>query len=83
MKPAYVTLAVRGNRLYAGVTAGLTSWRGGDGKLLWFEACESLPQARRRSAAIRKWNRACKIAVIERTNPGWNDLAAGRVQRPR
>jgi len=84
MKQAYVTLAARGrkNQLYAGVTAELASCRGG-GKLLWFELCPTLPQAKRRAAAIRRWNRACKIAVINRANPGWRDLSTGQTQTPR
>lgn len=77
MTPVYVTLAARGNRLYAGVTAAPADKRKDGGKLLWFEECTTLAQARRRSEAIRKWNRACKVAVIERANPGWKDLSAG------
>ena len=27
-----------------------------------------------RERRIKKWNRAWKVAMIQRTNPGWRDL---------
>lgn len=41
--------------------------------LVHAEPYEDLLQAREREAALKKWRRAWKIALIERDNPGWKD----------
>jgi putative endonuclease len=78
MMRGFVFIATRGktSRLYTGVTGALTPWRIHGARLVWYEECSSLPEARRRAGDIRRWNRACKRAVIERANPGWKDLSA-------
>ena len=43
-------------------------------KLVWYETHMSRENAVRRERRIKKWNRAWKIALIERFNPGWRDL---------
>jgi putative endonuclease len=43
-------------------------------KLVWYEAYESRENAFRRERRLKKWNRAWKIELIERFNPGWRDL---------
>jgi len=80
MTRAFVTIAVRGKmgRLCTGVTGMLAAWRGDGARLVWYEECPSLPQAKRRAGDIRRWNRACKIAIIEKANPAWEDLSDGR-----
>jgi len=85
MARAYVTIAAHGKtgRLYTGVTGRLESGRPDGAMLVWVEEHPSLVQARRRGAAIRRWKRACKIATIERVNPGWKDLSAGPPTRRR
>jgi putative endonuclease len=42
--------------------------------LVWFETHESRESAFLRERQIKKWNRAWKLALIERTNPQWRDL---------
>ena len=42
--------------------------------LVWFEQHEGMESAILREKAIKEWNRAWKIELIERTNPRWLDL---------
>ena len=42
--------------------------------LVYFEATESIESAIMREKQLKKWNRAWKINLIEKNNPGWNDL---------
>jgi putative endonuclease len=42
--------------------------------LVWFEAHESRESAFARERAIKKWNRAWKLELIEKENPAWRDL---------
>jgi putative endonuclease len=42
--------------------------------LVWYELHESRESAFQRERQIKKWNRAWKIALIERSNPKWRDL---------
>ena len=44
--------------------------------LVWFEAHETRDSALARERAMKKWNRAWKIALIEKSNSGWNDLSS-------
>jgi putative endonuclease len=44
--------------------------------LVWFEAHETRESAKMRERAMKKWMRAWKIALIEKTNPEWLDLSA-------
>jgi putative endonuclease len=41
---------------------------------VWFEQTESIEAALAREKQIKKWNRAWKIELIEKTNPAWRDL---------
>jgi len=43
-------------------------------QLVWYEAHGTRESAFLRERRIKKWNRAWKIAMIERVNPGWRDL---------
>jgi putative endonuclease len=43
-------------------------------RLVWYEAHESRDHARLRERAMKKWNRAWKLELIERFNPEWRDL---------
>jgi putative endonuclease len=43
--------------------------------LVWFEQHETRESAFRRERALKKWNRAWKLALIERSNPTWRDFA--------
>jgi len=42
--------------------------------LVWYEPHESRPSAFQRERQLKKWNRAWKLELIERTNPGWRDI---------
>jgi putative endonuclease len=55
------------------VVEGFTS-RYGVHRLVYFETCDDMEQAILREKGIKKWNRAWKIDLIERHNPGWVDL---------
>ncbi len=43
--------------------------------LVWYELHESREAAFQCERQIKKWNRAWKLALIERSNPKWRDLA--------
>jgi putative endonuclease len=42
--------------------------------LVWFEQHETMESAILREKAIKEWNRAWKIELIEESNPKWQDL---------
>ena len=44
-------------------------------RLVYFEAFDSILQARAREHALKRWRRAWKIALIERLNVDWRDLS--------
>ncbi|MGX7741211.1 GIY-YIG nuclease family protein [Rhodopseudomonas parapalustris] len=43
-------------------------------RLVWFEIHDDPIAAITREKEIKKWRRAWKVALIERDNPGWDDL---------
>jgi putative endonuclease len=43
--------------------------------LVWYELHESRESAFQRERQLKKWNRAWKFALIERSNPNWEDRA--------
>ena len=42
--------------------------------LVWFESHDDMETAIAREKALKKWNRAWKIELIEQENPLWRDL---------
>lgn len=42
--------------------------------LVWYEWHEDINAAILREKRMKRWNRAWKIALIEKDNSGWNDL---------
>ncbi|HLX23237.1 MAG TPA: GIY-YIG nuclease family protein [Usitatibacter sp.] len=42
--------------------------------LVWYEVHEDATAAITREKRIKKWNRLCKIRLIEERNPQWRDL---------
>ena len=42
--------------------------------LVWFEFLADFPSAIAREKQLKKWNRAWKIELVEKTNPEWGDL---------
>ena len=84
----YIMASKRNGTLYIGVTSNLLQrvWQHREGvvdgftntydvkMLVWYEQHESMERAIRREQAMKKWNRAWKLKVIEATNPAWRDL---------
>lgn len=78
----------RNGTLYIGVTSDLLlrmeQHRRGEGsafvkrynvmRLVWFEDYPLYADAIRRETSLKRWKRAWKIALIEKSNSGWNDL---------
>jgi putative endonuclease len=74
--------------LYIGVTSNLVQrvWQHksnlvegftmqyGVHQLVWYEVHDTMGNAIAREKALKKWNRAWKIELIEKTNPKWTDL---------
>jgi len=84
----YIMASQRNGTLYTGSTddlvsrslqhkakrfSGFTSKYGVD-RLVWYEVFESRSAAVKRERQIKKWNRQWKLDLIEKTNPGWEDL---------
>jgi len=84
----YMLASQRNGTLYVGVTSDLVKriWEhkqdmveGFTRKyqvhdLVYFEQHEDMHQAIQRESQIKKWNRAWKIELLEKSNPGWRDL---------
>jgi len=45
-------------------------------RLVWYEKHSSMDDAIRREKEIKRWRREKKVALIEASNPAWDDLAA-------
>ena len=88
-QPAVYILASKQNgTLYTGVTSRLAqrTWHHkadlvqgftknyGVHTLVWYEAHDTMESAITREKQIKKWKRAWKIILIEKTNPHWQDL---------
>ncbi len=43
-------------------------------RLVYYEVHRDVKEAILREKQIKKWKRAWKIKLIEKDNPGWNDL---------
>jgi len=85
----YFLASKRNGTLYIGVTnnlarrlsehksklvPGFTRKHGVD-LLVYFEAFDSILQARAREHSLKRWRRAWKITLIEKLNPNWRDLS--------
>lgn len=89
----YMLASQRNGTLYVGVTSNLVQrvWQHkealaegftskyGVKMLVWYEQHETMISAIAREKAIKEWQRAWKLALIEKANPEWNDLYAGLV----
>ena len=87
----YILTNKRNGTLYVGVTSGLVKriWehknnmvngftkRYGLHHLVWYELHESIESAIEREKRIKEWKRVWKLELIERGNPGWQDLYSG------
>jgi putative endonuclease len=89
MQPAvYLLASQRNGTLYIGVTSNLVKrlWEHrnnavegftetyGVHRLVYFELHDSMVAAIQREKQLKKWNRAWKIELIEKSNPDWRDL---------
>ena len=84
----YILANIPKGTLYIGVTSNLIQriWQHKSGlvegfskrynlhTLVWYELHETMESAIVREKAVKKWNRAWKIELIEKTNPNWTDL---------
>ena len=84
----YILASQRNGTLYIGVTSDLVKrvWAHKEGladgftkdyhchNLVWFEQHTEMNAAILREKQMKKWNRAWKIALIEKGNPTWRDL---------
>ena len=43
-------------------------------RLVWYEDCGDVREAITKEKQLKKWNRKWKLALIEKTNPEWQDL---------
>jgi putative endonuclease len=88
-------VASRSRTLYTGVTGnlhkrvfehkckwheGFSSTYGCD-RLIWFEGFVHVSNAIAREKQLKGWRRAKKIALIEKSNPTWEDLSEGWYSR--
>jgi len=85
----YILASKRNGTLYVGVTSSLASRieahrsdmadgftkKYGVKILVYFELHAEMYEAIQREKRMKKWNRAWKIDLIERTNPEWKDLS--------
>jgi len=84
----YMLASQRNGTLYVGVTnhlirrvhehktkavAGFTAQYGVD-RLVWFGQTDSVESAIATEKRLKRWNRAWKVALIEKANPEWRDL---------
>ena len=89
MIPCVYILASKPNgTLYIGVTSNLAKrvWEHKNDfvegftkryqvhRLVWYEVHDSMESAITREKAMKKWNRAWKIRLIQEQNPSWSDL---------
>ncbi len=87
-EPAVYMLATKPyGTLYIGVTSDLVKriWEHrneavqgftkqyGVHRLVYFEQFRSMVEAIEREKELKKWRRAWKIALVEKTNPDWRD----------
>ncbi len=87
----YILASRRNGTLYIGVTSNLPKrlWEHREGvvdgftkehgvkTLVWFEMHDNAEAAIGREKRLKKWNRAWKLALIEKENPDWRDLSVG------
>lgn len=87
----YMLASQRNGTLYVGVTSNLVQrvWQHKEGLaegftkkygvklLVWYELHETMESAIVREKAIKEWQRAWKIKLIEQANPAWGDLYEG------
>jgi len=87
----YMTASQKGGTIYIGVTNALgrrmPEHKAGSGsrftarygvqRLVWYEEHFDMRDAIQREKSLKRWPRQWKIELIERANPGWNELFVG------
>ena len=85
----YIMASRRNGTLYVGMTSDLVkrvyehrngvvpgfTKRYGVTRLVYFEETNDVRVAAQRERTLKRWNRAWKIALIEKGNPDWVDLS--------
>ncbi|MDF0487684.1 GIY-YIG nuclease family protein [Sphingomonas sp. H39-1-10] len=85
---AYIMASGRNGTIYVGATSNLAARayqhrnglvegftkKYGCKLLVWYEAHDTIEDARQRELRLKKWNRLWKLSEIERLNPDWTDL---------
>lgn len=72
----YVAGEGKGRATRVGATADLASVA--PMRLLWFERLDDIPSAFDLAERIGRWPAAWRRQMVDRTNPGWRDLARRR-----
>jgi putative endonuclease len=67
------SIVVRTSQHKQKTRAGFTAKYGVD-RLVWYEVHDTRSGAFHRERQIKKWERAWKLELIERSNPEWHDL---------
>ena len=90
----YILASRKYGTLYIGVTndlirriyehkdksiSGFTSQYDVD-QLVWFDQTDDVMSAISTEKRLKRWNRAWKVALIEKTNPQWKDLYPGLLE---
>ncbi len=57
------------------LNSGFT-WRYNICKLVYYESFKYVDQAIKREKQLKKWNREWKDNLINKSNPGWNDITS-------
>ena len=84
----YIVANMKRGIMYIGVTSNLVgrAWQHKSGvidgfskkyrtrRLVYFEAFDEISDAIAREKELKKWRRPWKIELIEKDNPGWDDL---------
>ena len=97
MRQLYVyILSSHSRRIYVGVTNNLVrrlyehrtgssqhSAKYKKNRLVYYELVAGPMNAIRREKQIKAWTRAKRVALVERNNPAWIDLAEGWFEAPK
>ena len=84
----YILASKRNGTLYIGVTTDLSArafaHRNGTGsaftkkyavtQLVWYETYDMVTDAIQRETTLKHWLRKWKLALIEKSNPNWDDF---------
>ena len=84
----YILASGRNGTLYTGSTRGLArrviehregvfcgfTRKYGGSRLVWFQAHDDIGAAYAHEQRVKRWHRAWKLELIEKSNPQWRDL---------